>query len=332
MNDLWVAMGQDMRISPYDGETDAEYLCRLCFSGLGLWCLKSAQVPQGISKSAQTRLLSNLMHEFQMQAAVLSQYFVVGDDQRPQLPVLIRQLYEETGYLLTGENNRNILAEFGRSVSVGRQNLFFGVPSSIFMMNGLGVFSQAGPYCSSIRELLIRDELDAEEYFSACFNLCDFEKRGLDISEFEFFLPRKHASPSHCWGYACDVDCTVARQSEIGPYYRLMRLSTSAVLFCSEDSDTAPESLLSGDYRRLYYSLKAHYGCPSIARISAVGSGYSLLTLPGYLPNREYYFLLLTAWPKRTAFDRTQFVVRNEFLDDILKLLHKLGIESKGAI
>lgn len=330
MNDLWITMGRDMQISPYEGETETEYLCRLCFSGLGLWCLKSAQIPQGISKGAQTRLMSNIICEFQKQAVDLSQYFAMNESPHSQLPVLIRQVYEETGYLLTDKNNRNALAEYGRTVPVGTQNLFFGVPGSDFEMNGLGVFSQNGSYCSSIQELLIRDKFDVEEYFSACFDLCDFEKRDLDISEFEFFLPKKQAPPSNCWGRVCNVDCTMARQNATGPYYRVMRSSASTVLFCSEDSDTSPESLLSRDYRRLYYTLKAHYGYPSVARIKALGSEYSLLILPGHLPNREYYFLLLTAWPKRTVFDRTQFVVKNEFLDDILLLLKKLGIQIKG--
>lgn len=330
MNDLWITMGQDMQIVPYDGEAETEYLCRLCFSGLGLWCLKSAQTPKGVSKGTQTKLISNIMCEFQKQATGLSLYFAANENLNSRFPVLIRQVYEETGYLLTDKDNRNTLAEFGRTVPVGMQNLFFGVPGSDFEMNGLGVFFQNGSFCSSIRELLIRDEFSSEEYFDASFNLCDFEERDLDISGLEFFLPKKQAPPSNCWGRACNVDCTIARQSENGPYYRLIRPSASTVLFYSENSNTSPESLLSRDYRRLYYTLKAHYGCPSVARVKAIGPEYSLLTLPGYLPNREYYFLLLTAWPKRTAFDRTQFIVKNELLGDILLLLQKLGIESKG--
>lgn len=330
MNDLWVAMGRDMQITPYEGETETEYLCRLCFSGLGLWCLKSAQIPQGISKGTQTRIISNIMCEFQNQATDLSQYFATNENPHSRFPILIRQVYEETGYLLTDKDNRNALAEFGRTVPVGTRNLFFGVPGSDFEMNGLGVFFENGSYCSSIQELLIRDKLNVEEYFNACFNLCNFEERDLDISGFEFFLPKKQASPSNCWGRRCNEDCTIVRQTETGPYYRLMRTSASGMLFYSEDNDMLPESLLSHDYRRLYYTLKAHYGCPSVARIRALGSEYSLLILPGHLPNREYYFLLLTAWPKRTVFDRTQFVVKNEFLDDILLLLKKLGIQIKG--
>ncbi len=331
MNELWAAMGRDMKIVPYEGESDCSYLRRLCFSGLGLWCLKSAQAPKGISKSAQTRLLDNLLYEFQKYAPIIADYFSAGDKQRVSFPVMVRQAYEETGYLLTGENSWNSLAPFGRTVPVGEKQLYFGVPSSNIEMNGLGVFSGSSDYCSSVQEFLIRDELDAEQYFETNFDLCDFEVRDINLSDMEFFSPRKKASPSYCWTRTLDVDCTVCRKAETGPYYRLMRLQDGQILFSNEErSNVSAENLLSHDYRRLYYALKAHYGRPSKVGIREMSSDYSAIKLPGYLPNREYYFLLLTSWPKQSAFDRTQFIVKNELLKSILELLQSLGIECEG--
>ncbi len=331
MNELWDTMGRDMKIVPYEGEDTCSYLRRLSFSGLGLWCLKSAQAPKGISKGAQTRLLDNLIHEFQKYAPVITDYFSVGDKQRVSFPLMARQVYEETGYLITGEDGWNSLAPFGRTVPVGEKHLYFGVPGSNIEMNGLGVFSGNDDYCSSIREFLIRDALDAEQYFETSFDLCDFEVRDIDLNGLEFFSPRKKAPPSYCWTKTLDVDCTVCRKAENGPYYRLMRLQDGQILFSNEEgSNVSAESLLSHDYRRLYYALKAHYGCPARVGIRAMSSDYSAIKLPGHLPNREYYFLLLISWPKQSAFDRTQFIVKNVFLKSILELLQSIGIECEG--
>jgi len=109
-----------------------------------------------------------------------------------------------------------------------------------------------------------------------------------------------------------------------------MRESDTSLLFADEPIEPQNDSLISYEFRRLYFALKAHYHNPLKANVIKQDAEYSKIKIGGYLPNREYYYLLLVSWPVNNAFDKVSFLLKNEFVPEITDTLTDIGIEVKG--
>ncbi len=334
MNNLLTTMSSDMGISSFRGESEDSFVYRLCYSALGQWCLCTAQNLSGgvigTTKHNQTIVLNDLMARFVELFPPISERFIDTGNQLVNFPVHIRRVYEETGYLLTDNSNRNRIANYGRSLPLGNTALFFGVPNSAYNVNGLGAFLSPTAYRVFVKEFMIRDDLTREMYFQSRFDSIDFYDRDISLSELEFFNPQSNNVPSQSWGKKMETDCTVARKSEIGPFYRVM-LVDDALQFAEETVEPQNDSFTSYEYRRLYFALKAHYGKPLKATIAKQDEEYSKIRIGGHLPNREYYYLLLLSWPENNAFDKVNFLIRNDLLREAIAALTNIGIEVKGG-
>lgn len=336
MNRLLSAMADDMKITRFTGELDESYIYRLCYSALGQWCLKTSQNniggQMGSTKHNQTIVINELLRHFIELFPFLEERFTDANDHRNSSSVHIRRVYEETGYLLTDDSNRNIVAYFGRSIAIGSANLLFGLPSAQYGVNGLGVYATPTEYIVSSTDFLIRDTLTPEEYFGVQFDPVDFDEKDIDSAGLEFFNPLSSRIPSLSWTTHMETDCTVARKKELGTFYRVIRTATGSTLVADEPLEVQDDKFTSYEYRRLYFALKYHYGKPLEAVISAKDDEWSTIRIKGRLPNREYYYLLLMAWPFHGAFDRVQFVIRNDFIPEITSILENLGIKVKEGI
>lgn len=335
MNDLLNAMSSDMGINRFHGESEASFIYRICYSALGQWCLRTAHNSSagvvGTTKHNQAIVLRNLMTRYlEIFPSVVDKFFV-ANNQQENFFVHIRRVYEETGYLLTDENKRNCIVNFGRCIPIGNLALFFGVPKTAYDVNGLGVFTTPTTYKISAKEFLLRDDLSCEEYFCSRFDPIDFHSRDIEIGELEFFNPLSSHVPSRAWGKSLESDCTVARKSEWGPFYRVMRTGAMSLQFVDEPIESQGDVLISYEYRRIYFALKAHYKMPLKAMIKKLDDGYSKLSLRGQLPNREYYYLLLLSWPFHNAFDKVNFLIRNEFLREAIAVITNIGIKVEGG-
>jgi hypothetical protein len=144
---------------------------------------------------------------------------------------------------------------------MGNKFLFFGFPNGAHEINGLGVFTNTTEYLVDMKGFLIRDNLSSEAYFSTRFDSIDFYERDIDLSELEFFNPKSNNVPSMSWGKSLETDCTIARKTETGPFYRIMKINNE-MQFADEPIEQQSDSFTSYEYRRLYFALKAHYGNP----------------------------------------------------------------------
>ena len=334
MNELLLTMSEDMAINRYSGETEDSFIYRVLFSALGQWCLRTAQNISfsicGTTKHNQTVVLKELMDKyFKIFPSVLNK-FIDTSSQQISFPVFIRRIYEETGYLLTDEKNWNKIANYGRTIVIEKKALFFGLPDGGYTVNGLGVFADPTAYRVSAKEFLIRDHLTCEEYFKSFFDTLDFYDRDIVQNELEYFNPLSHNVPSRSWEKQPKTDCTIARKSELGPYYRVMRIF-GEWQFADEPIEPQSDKFTSYEYRRLYFALKAHYGVPLKATISKIDNEYSTIRIEGYLPNREYYYLLLLSWPVNSAFDKVNFLTHNDLLVEIVDVLENIGIDIEGG-
>ncbi|MDL2237983.1 hypothetical protein LJC56_09175 [Christensenellaceae bacterium OttesenSCG-928-K19] len=334
MNELVFTMSADMGIKRFSSETEDSFVFRVLFSALGQWCLYTAQkitdVVSGTTKHNQTIVLNDLLDMFSKIYPSVADKFIDTSTQQTSFSVFTRRVYEETGYLLTDGKNRNKIANYGRSILLGEKALFFGLPDSAYSVNGLGVFADPTAYKITTKEFLIRDDLAYEDYFKSRFDPIDFYDRDIDTEELEFFNPLSRNVPSRSWEKQPQTDCTLARKSERGPFYRVMQIS-GKLQFADESVEQQSDRFTSYEYRRLYFALKAHYEVPLKASITKMGEDYSAIRIGGHLPNREYYYLLLLSWPVRNAFDKANFLAHNNILIEIVDVLKNLGIEIEGG-
>jgi hypothetical protein len=332
MNDLLKAMSNDMNIPRYQNESYESFVYRLCYSALGQWCLSTARNltggVEGSTKNNQTIILNDLLLRYGELFPQVVERFIDTSNQQTSFSVFVRRTYEVTGYLLTGSDTHNRIANYGRTIRVGEKFLYFGFPVKPQEVNGLGVFANPTNYLVILKDYIIRDSLSSEEYFNARFDPIDFYERDIDICELEFFNPKSFNVPSRSWVKKPETDCTVARKAAKGPFYRIMKLADE-IQFADEPVEPQSDSFTSYEFRRLYFALKAHYGNPLNATITKLDELYSKIQLRGHLPNREYYLLLLLSWPEKNAFDKVSFLIRNDLLDSVVKVLANIGIEIK---
>jgi len=328
------AMSVDMGISRFRNESDASFAYRLCYSALGQWCLYTARNSSGdrvgTSKHNQTIVLNDLLEKYIDLFPDIKGRFVDTNSQHNNIAVAIRRVYEETGYLLTDNNNHNRLGNFGRSIPFGDVSLFFGLPENTYTVAGLGVFTQPTEYEVSAQDFLIRDDLTCKEYFHSRFDLLDFYDRDIEVEQLEFFNPLSKKPPSKSWGKNMETEYSVARKIEPRVFYRVIK-SEESMQFADEPVETQSDSFISYEYRRLYFALKVHYGSPVNGVVIKLDEQYSKIQIQGQLPNREYYFMLLISWPERNAFDKVSFIVRNNNLPEAISVLSNIGIELKGG-
>ena len=333
-NDLLKIMSTDMNISRYLNESDVSFVYRLCFSALGQWCLATANNKTGneigTTKHNQTITLNELSARYSELLPQIADRFIDTGSQPRTFSVFIRRIYEETGYLLTDENKRNRLANFGRSIKFGNEALFFGLPSEIHAVNGLGVFTTPTAFEVTAKDFLIRDNLSCEQYFKVRFDPIDFYERDVDIQELDFFNPLAKSVPSRSWSRNLETDCSVARKTETGPFYRVMR-TLENVQFADEVVEAQSDNFTSYEYRRLYFAMKSHFGNPLKVRVAKIDDEYTRISIGGHLPNREYYFLLLMSWPERSAFDKVNFIIRTALVDEALNVLENIGLKVEGG-
>jgi len=336
MDKLLNIMSHDMGITRFEGESDSTFAYRVCYSALGQWCLKVAQSrdnlneTKGATKNSQTIIINNLLQRFSKLYPSIYDYFVDPNDGKRSFAIHIRRVYEETGYLLTDDNNRNYLADFGRSVCVGSSYLHIGALDSMYAVNGLGIFSPVADNLSTTNEFLIRDDLTYERYLYEQYNIVDFYENN-DTLDLQFFNPMSSKTPSRSWSSEMNTEYAVARVNEYGPYYRVIKEPDNSILFADERTEPHGNKLTSYEYRRLYYALKAHYGRPLRAWINKLDDEYSIISFEGHLPNREYYYLLLLSWPHENAFNKVKFYIKNDFLKNVSSTLQNLGIRLKGG-
>lgn len=332
VNKLINVMAMDMEIQPYTNEPDASFEFRVVYSALGLWCLRSAlgnkDNEKGISKNAQSILLHDLAEKYvSLYPKIKSSVFI---SRSADIAVFIRNTYEQTGYLLTQENNSNILNNSGETVRFSDNTyLYLGLPDQKFTINGLGIHIEEKRTEISLKDFMVRDDLTPEEYLQVRFDECDFDTRDIDLQELEFFNPFYYGNLSSLWHKQIKSDFSMARKGPAGPYYRVIRKSDGTYLFADDDSTEDFDSLTGKEFRRNYIALKKYYDNPMQLLICPIDEKYTHIRILGQLPNREYYYLLMNAWPKNDFNDRNNFIIRNELTSQTADVLGAVGFAAR---
>ena len=332
MNELISIMADDMNIHPYTNEPAEYFGYRVIYSALGLWCLTSAlsekEGKRGISKNAQSILLHDLSKKY-VELCPMAKRFIFAS-RNIDIAIFIRNIYEQTGYLLTLDNNYNVLNNSGETIKVSETDyLYFGLPATYYIVNGLGIHCRNGRHEVKLNDFLIRDSLTPEEYIKVKYDECDFNERDIDVAELEFFNPFYYGNISNSWHGYMKSNMTMARKSKMGPYYKTIRKEDGTLLFADDSSEDELDALTGAEFRRLYIALRYHYDNPMQLLICPIDEAYSYIRILGQLPNREYFYLLMNAWPRYGFFDRNHFIIRNELTIQTAEVLGAIGFTAR---
>lgn len=332
MNELINIMSDDMNIHPYTNEPAEYFGNRVIYSALGLWCLTSAlsekEGKRGISKNAQSILLHDLSKKY-VELCPMAKRFIFAS-RNIDIAIFIRNIYEQTGYLLTLDNNYNVLNNSGETIKVSETDyLYFGLPATYYIVNGLGIHCRNARYEVKLNDFLIRDSLTPEEYIKVKYDECDFNERDIDVAELEFFNPFYYGNISNSWHGYMKSNMTMARKSKMGPYYKTIRKEDGTLLFADDSSEDELDALTGAEFRRLYIALRYHYDNPMQLLICPIDEAYSYIRILGQLPNREYFYLLMNAWPRYGFFDRNHFIIRNELTIQTAEVLGAIGFTAR---
>lgn len=327
MNELLKTMAKDMDIQFYDDESLASFAYRIIYSALGLWCLHFAASMRegvyGMSKKGLTRAVNDLLKEYLSltrepeELLVHSPYFSLGQ--------FIRNVYEETGYVITFDNNFDVLNTGRETISFSENlYLFLGLPSADHKLRGLGVYTQDSAQPILLSDFLIRDELTPRQYIAMHYDALDFEP--CPLKELAFFDIRSQEKIAHSWGRTMESRIGIAKSLDDNTTYRVMTNERGRLFYAPISSVEVGEGQMSGyEERRLYIALKHCLGYPMAASFRKIDRSYSHLIIHGDLPNREYFFLLLSSWPKNGFSDRHEFIIENEMVEICAKMLKKIG-------
>ncbi len=328
MNDLINTIANDLSIPKYHSEINEHYVYRVCLSAFGNWCLKIAEskdeIESGSTKHNITIILNELLSEYEKMFPFLNEMFT--NIKKDDFALLIRRTYEETGYLLTTDSNKDVLSYRDRTLKIGDSYLYFGLPNQIKFANGLGFYREDEGVDLTYNEIFLRDKLNTKDYIKSKFEN-DFFDYCCD-GNYLYFNPYLKTSLSSAWGEKIVSNYSIAKD-ENGLYYRVKK-DEDKLLIIEEPQITNDDSLISYEYRRLYYALRDYYGNPMEVKVSKLDDFYSQIYIPSFLPNREYYLLLLLGWPTGNIFNRSNFIVRNKTLPFISNILLNLGIKIKG--
>lgn len=329
MIDLLDTIANDLSIVPYYRESDSDFCYRVCYSALALSLLYSARSVEegqfGISKKAQTDRIQRLLTEYEKHLNLDGNRFIRESN---SFITHCRKVYEETGYLIVDDSGLDMIATYGRTVPVGRGHLYFGIPEKIAFSLGFGFYTKAPRNESLLLDVFFRDTLSSDEYLAGLFNPLDFEYRDIDQTTLEFFNPLLKKPPSSSWGTEIYTNKTVARNKIYNTMYRVIHEEDGKLLFADISNTVDKDSLASYETRRLYFALKQHYGMPAVAWFNRVDDTYYEIRLSAKLPTREYYFLLLSSWPKENAFNYTSFITTVDVLPTIEMMLRNIGINT----
>ncbi|WP_157777154.1 hypothetical protein [Erysipelothrix larvae] len=330
MKDMIEKMGMSMDIPCYKNEGYDSYVFRVIYSALGQWCLTIAASKinemDGVTKHHISIALNELIAKYIDLFPVLEN--ILYSESSVKLSLHIQTVYLETGYLTLTNANLLQVSNFGDGLIFDNDfAIMLGLPNIRYEISGLGVLTTPKSIVLPVetKDFLIRDTLSPQEYCLCNFDSSDFSLKEIDINELEFFNPLSKKSPSSSWEKSPNTEFTIARRIKTRTYYRVINRNND-FYFAEMIEDERNGSLTAYEYRRDYFALKSLYDNPLRARVRRLDNNYSILSFEGHLPNREYYLLLLLAWPASNAFDKSSFIIINKALPFVGSVLNDIGI------
>ena len=331
-----IKMQQDMRISRYDGELQANYVGRIIYSALCHWMryIVMDETTQRYNIKSKAYVLSRMRELLSIMAESfpISKRWLFGDLSNPNdCDELIRALRDKmlvAGELSEVDDLQNIgLPMYTKSLCTDGYVRIFGLSEEITKPEHVGITRVIRSDANNDNRVLV-DKVVIDEYLDwiytgALWNECH------SFDTFEFFDPFSRKSPSQSWtnGIPNSGDKMLARV--------MLFNSTHEYHLIKKEQDkywNAPIATVLSEWkeeRRVMLALRKRVGNMMQAAYDKKATVY-ILNLYCGLPLREQGVIDTYCWPLNSMDDKYNYVVPEFIWGNIKSIItDNLGIDLK---
>jgi hypothetical protein len=146
---LFNKVADDLRITKFSFESESQYYSRLIYSAIGNWilhCVNDKSITEsdeqfGVSKSYLLRRCASILNDLlEMCPQAKSWFFSEEIDDCSGVVKYIRDIYEFTGYLVSGGHNTSLVLPKYCNVAIEDHLVLIRGIAKVGKMNGLGGF------------------------------------------------------------------------------------------------------------------------------------------------------------------------------------------------
>ena len=334
---LYHAAAIDLSIHPFEGEDKTmDYVFRLVYSMVGAWILaafndRSMESDLEVSKTHVTRTAMDLINSYRKIDAGLGVYFDCEKDL--DFVKRIEDAYVLLGFVGSGDYTYTP-EPFRKKVTLsGKLSLNIDTYQKPMKMVGIAPIAPSQDIDSPLEDLFLCQKA-AKETFEALEKSLDFQKfASFTKGKVEFYDPTSHNYKPY-GPHALQVFGKLLLRLDGGGQYAILKPSSDLPsigylpnIYSRWEND---EVNFGREGWRVILGYCASMGKPLKATVKpyAKGKGASTLVMKYIsLPKTEEAILMCLGWPGRFATDKDYWIIPDETMPCVRKLLEHLSIE-----
>jgi hypothetical protein len=340
-NDLLYQIAKDLKIEKFRGEEQDEYTNRLVYSAIGCWLIHSLQDKdfmdnynkKGISKSYLTRKISKVVSEY-VDIFPSFRTFLDGLSET-DFVVSLRENFERAGYIVHAGFDEYILTS-PQKVAKLSNNCFLlrnDFENTNFKTIGLASFakdSNNSEVCN-LDELFYLIKMDALNWTKKYIESLRWSNAEKLSDETQFFNAKSIKNFSECWESIFPEDNEITLYKTNDWDYGFVKNTNAGKVgikipeWLIGQGTNESEKLFDNDVRRFMYGLKAMNN-NRVKVLTFKKTECVEIKLFNALPTREGTVLQFLGWKKRSYLNDYNYIIPNEMVDTMRKLLEHLSI------
>lgn len=332
----FAAIGKELNIDRYEGESINQYHARVAYSAVGMWlrmlAALSAAERIGISKAKLHRRVSSIIGNFLRVEPDLEEWFYPEVNANPENQM--RDILLRAGDLLECDFDGTISCGTRKKISIKEGIVLLKgnvLVTDVETTSGLAIITHEQTVLNK-GELLEEYDIPVsgpEQVIELSLKNRKWEK--LDsIDNHEIFDHFRNKVLSACWVKFLPLDepqvYIARRQYSFGVYdYQYIKQEAGNYYVSSISGYEQDEYIRKT--QRLLYAFKAVYGKKAKVLIEK-GKQYSIIHFWSKLPPAEESFFRYIGWPLEDIENKkNEFVICNVFLDVTVDIINNLGME-----
>lgn len=335
---LFASISGDLGIKPFSSETESRFRCRLIYSAVSDWILRSVrdrdmEETEGqkdydqVSKSHVTGVAMSILSSFKKIYNSVEDFFPESNEK--DLVNDLEDIYLRLGYFDSGDYTFLPSSFIKRVLIADSTSLLIDDRAQFLKMVGVGRLDK-----SKSEDLLLDKyfvgEASAEESFielSKRMNYSPFSSDGKGLVEF-------YNSEKKRWDLfdverASRFPFSVLRFDHMT--YALLKWFEGKPFSASLPeiyNATAKDANYSREIWRVIFGLSVNIGNPPVCHVSSFcGNGvlFDISSSGCVLPLNELAVIRCLSWPANNCLDQFSFVTYSDFVDSILFILKRLS-------
>lgn len=329
MDNIFVKIADDLKITKFDNESDTEYMQRLTYSAISCW-IKAISLDQfvgqangccGVSKKHLTEKAVLILNEYLNNFPTIKEWFVADKDIKDAVKLLENRLYQSGDLCYIGFGTNVILSRpYEKQISKNTIQIIGKVQDDDAKYSGIAMLK------SSDYTNYVSGESNHFKGYKDFILSCKWTQGEIPSYDKEYFNPiNKTSAVSKCW-QAEKVNFVngirfVRVMKGFKYEYALERYMNNAYHYCIID----PFLIEQREHVRMLISIKKESGS-SVKAKAVEFEDYIRLNLYTLLPKQESKWIELLAWPTRNVFDMFEWKIRKTDWDFIKNIILNTGI------